>query len=146
MPKQDLLNYIWSGGVKCRSRGEETPLAVLLECILSVPTVSLVMTTGMKEPMAFSDSEELLPGCQLGDVLLEEVGIDIPVNSVILFEPHCEGAGEQVSASELGRQLGVILSSIAGRPSAQYTEMQSGAAFLDLDPCRLSRNKLAAPS
>lgn len=143
MTKHELLQSIWSGQVACRVGGEESPLAVLLGSILSVPTVSLELTSGTTDAMAWPDSEELLPGCQLGDVLLEEMGIDIPVNSVILFEPPTAPDAERMSACELGQRLGAILSSIAGTSLSRGKTTKPDVPIWELDEQRFGNRKLA---
>ncbi|MCE8008955.1 hypothetical protein [Aestuariivita sp.] len=115
----DLLACIWSGAVEPREEDERSPLATLLDGILTVPTVSLVAHAGLSGPVAFADSVELLPGIQLGDVLAEELGFDVPVNSVILLEPAALADATEVSATELGRDLGRVLTSVAEAAVAQ---------------------------
>lgn len=112
MARGDLLNSIWRGEVIVREKGNETALALLLDSVLNVPTVGLIVTSGLASPMAYSDSDNFLPGCPLGDILSEELGFDIPLNSVILFEPLMTAEAKQVSPRELGQQLGSIVSSI----------------------------------
>ena len=113
-----VLGLIWSGDVELRADENKSPLAMLLDSILSVPTVSLVVKSEMMAPKAYPDSEELVPDCQLGDILFEELGIEVPVNSVVLFEPWAMANADSMSTGELGRQLGKVLSSIAGHQKA----------------------------
>ncbi len=113
MVRNELLTRIWSGDVDVRSGANRSPLAILLDGILTVPTVSLVVSSGMDRPTAFADSVELLPGLQLGDVLAEELGFDIPINSVILLEPEQVTQADTFSATDLGRDLGRVLTSVA---------------------------------
>lgn len=113
MVRNELLTRIWSGDVDVRSGANRSPLAILLDGILTVPTVSLVVSTGIDRPTAFADSVELMPGLQLGDVLAEELGFDIPINSVILLEPEQAAKADAFSATDLGRDLGLVLSSVA---------------------------------
>ncbi len=113
MVRKDLLTSIWSGHIQVCVGEDRSPLAVLLDGVLSVPTVSLTLSDGLERPTAFADSTELLPGVQLGDVLAEELGFDIPVNSIILIEPaHLAGAAT-FSEADLGRDLGHVLTSVA---------------------------------
>lgn len=127
MDRNDLLTIIWSGKVKVRSSSDRSPLATLLDGILSVPTVSLIATTGIKRPTAFADSAELMPGLQLGDVLAEELGFDIPINCVILLEPETSAEAATLSATDLGRDLGRVLTSVAkdtlSKRSTRYGDM-----------------------
>ena len=126
MVRNELLTRIWSGEVGVRSGVDRSPLAILLDGILTVPTVSLVVSSGIDRPMAFADSTELLPGLQLGDVLAEELGFDIPINSVILLEPEHAVKTDALSATDLGRDLGRVLTSVAnGSLNPRMEEMPS---------------------
>jgi hypothetical protein len=59
------------------------------------------------------ESAELLPGASLGDVLAEELGIDIPHDAVVLIEPVASAEAEEISGHALGQQLGHILVELA---------------------------------
>lgn len=113
MVRNELLTRIWSGDINVRNGVDRSPLAILLDGILTVPTVSLVVSSGIDRPMAFADSAELLPGLQLGDVLAEELGFDIPINCVVLLEPEQATHADALSATDLGRDLGRVLTSVA---------------------------------
>lgn len=120
MVRNDLLTSIWSGDVCVRTGADRSPLAILLDGILTVPTVSLVVSCGIDRPTAFADSVELLPGLQLGDVLAEELGFDIPINCVILLEPEAATKADAFSATDLGRDLGRVLTSVASGSLKQH--------------------------
>ena len=124
MVGDNLLTHIWDGDVEVCDTADRSPLAMLLDGVLSVPTVSLVMSNGIDRPMAFADSTELLPGLQLGDVLEEELGFEVPANCVILLEPAQVATSDAVSASDLGRDLGHVLTSVAqGGQTAHNLDM-----------------------
>jgi hypothetical protein len=84
--------------------------------------VSLVVSSGLDRPAAFADSVELLPGLQLGDVLAEELGFDIPINCVILLEPEEAANAAAFSATDLGRDLGRVLTSVASGAAEQGSQ------------------------
>lgn len=128
MANNDLLTSIWSGEVNVCGDDNLSPLAVLLSSVLTVPTVSLTSTAGISKPMAYSDGTELLPGLQLGDVLEEELGCEIPPNCVILLEPEERVREDAFSSDELGRDLGRVLTAVANEglhtEDAQLPAMQ----------------------
>lgn len=113
MVPQELLNCIWSGEIRVCEQEERSPLAALLNSLLNVPTVTLVAASGLTQPIAFADCVELAPGLLLGDVLSEELQVEVPVNSVILLEPAEYAAALSFSTKELGQNLGNVLSSFA---------------------------------
>lgn len=130
MVHNSLLTSIWSGKIEVRYGEDMSPLATLLSSILTVPTVSLVVESDIKRPVAFADSVELMPGLPLGDVLTEELGFDVPVNCVILIEPASVVDSTEFSAAELGRDLGRVLTSVAGK-TEQDAEEAEYAFFAD---------------
>lgn len=113
MVTRELLDRIWSGDICVCAHEEKSPLAALLGNLLNVPTVTLVVASGLSKPIAFADCVELAPGLLLGDVLSEELQVDVPVNSVILLEPAEYVAAHSFSTKELGQNLGKVLSSFA---------------------------------
>lgn len=117
MVEDQILKNIWSGTAYLRGAEERSPLAALLDSILSVPTISMVVASGVSKPLAYADSFELLPGCVLGDIISEEFGVDLPLNCIILVEPQDLADAQTTSTRELGQNLGLALSSIVGSVS-----------------------------
>lgn len=73
--------------------------------------MSFVVYSGLKDAKVYPQSEEVFPGCQLGEVLFEELGIDVPLDSMVLFEPAVTADVERTSTHELGRHLGRLFAS-----------------------------------
>ncbi len=125
----ELLEMIWSGALELRGRDTMSPLARLLDALLVVPTVTLVSKAGSHRPVALAEGSELLPGAPLGDILAEELGIHVPHDAVVLVEPVEMADTSEVSAAELGRELGAILMSMAAAPQeAGLQAFANGAA------------------
>lgn len=127
--EEQILRSIWSGEAALGCKEEQSPLALLLDSILSVPIVCLTVPLGDQTPIALADSMELMPGCMLGDILSEELGVDVPINCIILVEPQIRSDAPPMSAKELGRNLGLALSSLSDpkfiTSSTRRTQYQS---------------------
>ena len=113
MRKDRLLEQIWEGAVEVRSPDGMSPLARLLGALLTVPLVTLVAEDGGDQPIAMMETDELLPGAPLGDVLAEELGLDVPRDAVVLIEPAAFADARSYSGRALGEELGRILADIA---------------------------------
>ncbi|WP_165978825.1 hypothetical protein [Antarcticimicrobium luteum] len=108
-----LLEQIWGDEIEVRAPDEMSPLARLLGALLTAPMVTLVTHTEGGQPYAMMEADELLPGAPLGDILTEELGLDVPHDAVVLIEPACFADADSYSGNVLGRELGRILSEIA---------------------------------
>lgn len=113
MQKDRLLEQIWEGAITVRSPDGMSPLARLLGALLTVPLVTLVGEDGGARPLALMETDELLPGASLGDVLAEELGLDVPRDAVVLIEPVAFADARSFSGRALGEELGRILADIA---------------------------------
>lgn len=113
MQNNRLLEQIWGNAIELRDPDQMSPLARLLEALLTVPTVALVSYAAAERPLALMESAELLPGASLGDILAEEIGIDVPRDAVVLIEPAAFADAESFSGNALGQELGRILMELA---------------------------------
>lgn len=113
MTEHNLLELIWSEAIELRQPDQRSPLARLLTELVTVPAITLVAHGGADRPFAMMEGTELLPGASLGDILTEELGIDVPRDAVVLIEPSAFADAEVFSGSELGQQLGDVLTDIA---------------------------------
>jgi len=126
-----LLEQIWSEAIEARPPEAMSPLARLLGALLTVPVVTLVSHADGDRPHALMESDELLPGASLGDVLAEELGLDVPRDAVVLIEPVAFADAEAFSGAALGEELGRVLSDIAscaGAPLLRHAAAPSGLA------------------
>ncbi|MDK3016731.1 hypothetical protein [Pseudodonghicola flavimaris] len=114
MQNETLLELIWSGAIESRNANGDSPLAGLLDALLTVPAIGLVGDLGDGRAHAFMESTELMPGVSLGDVLDQEMGLDVPQDAVVLIEPACSADAEVYSGNHLGQVLGGILMQLAG--------------------------------
>ena len=114
-----VLEQIWSGVIEARSAENMSPLARLLGALLTVPMVTLVAHAKVARPFAMMETDELLPGAPLGDVLAEELGLDVPRDALVLIEPVGFADALSFSGRALGEELGRILNEIATGGGAQ---------------------------
>lgn len=116
MNYKNLLEMIWSGAVSRRPAQSRTPAAKLLSVLLPVRPVELVVTGGLLRPELLLDSAELLPGVTLGDVLAEELDLDLPYGSVILLEAAEAAPGRTARevSGDVGHLMGEMLLRLVG--------------------------------
>lgn len=114
-----ILEQIWGGAIEARSAGDMSPLARLLGALLTVPMVTLVAHAEVTRPFAMMETDELLPGAPLGDVLAEELVLDVPRDALVLIEPVGFADALSFSGRALGEELGRILNEIATDGGAQ---------------------------
>ncbi len=86
MLKTKLLQGIWDGTISILPDGAKGPLAEALTRIVSVPTVSLASRGPLGGVRLLPESTELLAGVSLGDVLVEELGIEVPYGAIVVIE------------------------------------------------------------
>lgn len=113
MKEDTLLEQIWGEALELRRPEDISPLARLLGALLTVPTITLVSHHGTVRPCAMMEGTELLPGASLGDILSEELGLDVPQDAVVLIEPVEFADAKEFSGTDLGQELGRILMDIA---------------------------------
>ena len=113
MQSDVVLEQIWSGAIEARASENMSPLARLLGALLTVPMVTLVAHAEVARPFAMMETDELLPGAPLGDVLAEEMGLDVPRDALVLIEPVGFADAMSFSGRALGEELGRILNEIA---------------------------------
>lgn len=122
MRAEALLEQIWGNAIELRAPDDMSPLARLLGALLTVPMVTLVAHADGDHPYARMESDELLSGASLGDILAEELGLDVPQDAVVLIEPVSFADAPSYSGTALGEALGRILADIATCATAEATE------------------------
>lgn len=117
MDNDALLSQIWGGAIELDASQEASPLAALLTTMISVPLVVVQSSQQMDRPFAFVESVEVMDGVVLGDVLAEELGLEIPYGAMVLVEPRGYFQERALSGSKMGELLGLVLLDVA-HPSA----------------------------
>ena len=95
---QQVLDLIWEDGVAMPDAETSRYFLNLFSRILPVRTAPLVAGAACERPLAMSDSLELAPGLPLGDVLVEELPLDLDYDTLVVMLP----SGEQNLGSLLG--------------------------------------------
>lgn len=114
MKRDKLLELIWSETLEHPAEDDHSPLAKILACLLERPVVGLIAHDSLDQPMAMFESDDLLPGTTLSDVLEEELSIEIEDGSLVIFEPAQFASADAYSGRELGVFLGRVLVDLAG--------------------------------
>lgn len=96
-----LLQGIWDGTITVLPDGQKGPVAEALMRIVSVPTVSLASRMSLGGVRLLPESTELLPGASLGDVLVEELGIEVPYGAIVVLEDESAAPAGEVDDGRL---------------------------------------------
>ncbi|WP_212522750.1 hypothetical protein [Actibacterium sp. MT2.3-13A] len=83
-------------------------MAGLLKGLLPVRAVHLSATAGVDRVCILSDETELLPGLPLGDVLVEELGIDVPYGTAIVISEE-DGQDGPTTDEDMSYNLGMVV-------------------------------------
>lgn len=113
MVRGELLAQIWDGSVQFDHENQQSPLSDLLGTIIRVPVVSLISSEKMNRPMALVEETELMDGASLGDILMEEMGLDVPQGALILVLPEGFMRATDYTGQQLGQVVGRIILDMA---------------------------------
>lgn len=109
MERHGLIAQIWGGDLTEDKDSMGSPLAGLLGSLMDVPVITLTSDATMQRPIAVMEETEVLPGASLGDVLSEELGIDVPYGVLVLIQPAGFAKSKDLSGQQLGEILGHII-------------------------------------
>jgi len=80
-----LLENIWKGDIKAAQSRKLLQIKHLLGLILPLRIVCLSTSSAMTCSRIVSEETELLPNLPLGDVLVEELSINVPLGSMVVI-------------------------------------------------------------
>jgi hypothetical protein len=103
-----LLELIWQGDIQPASGPCSSRLQRGLGALLPLRTVSLAAGSGVDRRCILTDETELLPDVPLGDVLAEELSIDVPAGALVVISDDVL-LSNQVMDDELSYDLGVLV-------------------------------------
>lgn len=86
MPEDGILEQIWGGAIRAHPRSAGSRVAQRLCTLLPIHAVSLVVEGSSRPPRLLREDHPLLPGLPIGDVLAEELGLEVPPGAVIVLE------------------------------------------------------------
>lgn len=103
-----LLELIWQGAIAPATGHDARRVARALSAFLPLRTVMLTASAGLDRSLLLPDTTELLPELPLGDVLAEELSLDVPRGSLVLI---CDAAllAGPVHDDDLSYELGMLV-------------------------------------
>ncbi len=108
MRHSQLLELIWQGDIQLASGLGARRLQRTLGALLPLRTVSLVATSGVDIGHILTDDTELLPELPLGDVLVEELSIDVPMGSLVVIS-NADLLSRPMKDDEFSHDLGILV-------------------------------------
>ncbi len=85
MQSSRILEAIWRGDVRPATGGSARRMRRILNALLPVHSVALVAQRGVGHGCVLPDETELMPALPLGDVLAEELEIDVPYGAMVVI-------------------------------------------------------------
>ena len=86
MRNRTLLERIWDGSISVLSEPGTSATARLIKDLVPIKIVCLISSRPQVGPHLLPELTELLPGVTLGDVLVEELGIEVSYGALVLIE------------------------------------------------------------
>ncbi|MAY89027.1 MAG: hypothetical protein CML02_20175 [Pseudooceanicola sp.] len=111
MPKA-ALELIWTGAFKALPASETVRLRRVLGAMVPVRPVFLAASSGVDRIEVLPDELELMPALPLGDVIVEELGIDVPYGALLVAcdtDTLPDMADPESLSFDLGLAIGQIL-------------------------------------
>ena len=106
MKSEQLLRRIWQGDLTLADDREAAWIKTGFNQMIGARTVCVRMA-GLVAPRLYAEGTELEPGLSLGDVLAEEIGLDMPYDTFVLVLPDVTQTGSPVTLSrDLGASVG----------------------------------------
>ncbi|MCR8550577.1 hypothetical protein M4578_22370 [Salipiger sp. P9] len=110
MRRGNVLNLIWQGEVSLPAEDRYTGFEALFSQILPVRCTALLAGGECSRPLAMADGLELAPSLPLGDVLVEELPLDLPYDTLVLFLPRSQTDLSRLMGGAVGETLQLMLS------------------------------------
>lgn len=113
MDNEALLSQIWGGAISLTPDAKPSGLSAMLTAMISAPLVVLESKAPLDRPYAAMETVELMEGVSFGDVLAEELELEVPYGAMILIEPEGFFEMQSISGAKLGELLGLALLDVA---------------------------------
>ena len=111
MRNSEILDLIWSGDARSGPEPATGKIQCTLSALLPVRLITLSVDSGVERFHIVPETRELLPDASLGDVLVEELGIDVPVGSLILLQDAAL-LDATVSENDLSHDVGMLMGEV----------------------------------
>ncbi|APZ50348.1 hypothetical protein Ga0080574_TMP14 (plasmid) [Salipiger abyssi] len=121
MRRGKVLDLIWQDDVSLPDPQAYGTFKKLFSQILPVRFEALTAGGACERPLAMSDGLELAPALPLGDVLVEELPLDLPYGTLVLFLPRAQTDMAQLLGAAVGESLQLLLS-LASVPMERETD------------------------
>lgn len=142
MRADSLLRAIWCGQVVARDDADSRRFLAAYAEFVSVPAILLYIDGAPHRPLVMSEDVDLEPSLPLGDVLAEELGLEVPYGALVVILP-ADRAGRCMS-QDLGAAIGETLV-IAANGCAMPAERQTDALYtMAHSAARLATDRAAA--
>lgn len=118
--RNDVLSVLWSGGASAVGDGEAGTFAQLLRALSPVRAMLVATEGGALEERVLLDDMEIMPSLSIGDIMAEELNLQVPYGTVIAFVPEAamqDCAPPSVRGESLGKLLGQIILEAVNRGS-----------------------------
>lgn len=143
---QHVLDLIWENSVAMPDADTSRHFLNLFSRILPVRTAPLVAGGACKRPLAMSDNLEVAAGLPLGDVLVEELPLDLTYDTLVVFLPGgqrslgCLLGGAVAESLILALSMGDVpmereteaLHALAQAAMRRASELKASGATLDM--------------
>lgn len=88
MRTENLLRLIWQGDVRAAADAKAHGFARAFQDIVQARMLVLSCGGGVTRPVVMAEDVELMPALPLGDVLAEELGLDVPYGTLVVMLPE----------------------------------------------------------
>lgn len=109
MHKKHVLEGIWNGSIVALPPGRKGRIAQMIAGIAPVATVCLTSSGPLEEFHVLPEAVELMPGASLGDVIAEELGIEVPYGALVVLEHVSDQAVEPIDIHQVECVLDRVL-------------------------------------
>lgn len=106
MRTEQVLRSVWQGDVRPGDSTSARGFARAFQDIIQVRTLPLRLA-GQSAPVVMAEDVELMPALPLGDVLAEELGLDVPYGTLVVLLP--EDGPCATGRTGLSRALGMAV-------------------------------------
>ncbi len=108
MRNGELLEMIWRGDIVSSDSDAARRMARVLGTLVPLPIICLSARTGVDRSLLLLEETELMPGLPLGDVLAEELGIDVPYGAMVVIGGADLAAG-RAADGDLSHAAGLLV-------------------------------------
>ena len=115
--RRKILELIWSDAVVAMDPGRAVRMRRLLQAMIPVKFVFLENRAGVIHPAVMPDDLEVMPELSLGDVVVEELGVDVPFGSMLVIqdESHPGYEDRHAMSMDIGIVVGRVLLELLNR-------------------------------